>query len=49
MPRPIIGFHGLLADWVDFELIKKVADRFKNGSVVLVGKIGLTPSKRSRY
>ena len=25
LPRPIIGFHGLLADWVDYELIKKVA------------------------
>ena len=23
LPRPIIGFHGLLADWVDFELDKK--------------------------
>lgn len=39
LPRPIIGFHGLLADWVDYELIKKVAEHFKDGSVVLVGKI----------
>ena len=39
LPKPIIGFHGLLADWVDFELIKKVAEHFKNGSVVLIGKI----------
>jgi len=38
LPRPIIGFHGLLADWVDFELIKKVAEHFKDGSVVLIGK-----------
>jgi len=46
MPRPIIGFHGLLADWVDFELIKKVADRFKNGSVVLVGKISVDAEQK---
>lgn len=39
LPKPIIGFHGLLADWVDFELIKKIAEYFKEGSVVLIGKI----------
>lgn len=39
LPKPIIGFHGLLADWVDFELIKKIAEHFKRGSVVLIGKI----------
>ncbi len=38
LPQPIIGFHGLLADWVDFELIKKVAEHFSTGSVVLIGK-----------
>ncbi len=38
LPRPIIGFHGLLADWVDFELIRKIAEHFSQGSVVLVGK-----------
>ncbi len=38
LPKPIIGFHGLLADWVDYELIKKVAEHFKDGSVVLVGQ-----------
>jgi glycosyltransferase involved in cell wall biosynthesis len=39
LPKPIIGFHGLLADWVDFELIKKTAEHFSHGSVVLIGKI----------
>lgn len=38
LPKPIIGFHGLLADWVDYELIKEVAEHFKGGSVVLVGQ-----------
>jgi glycosyltransferase involved in cell wall biosynthesis len=38
LPRPIIGFHGLLADWIDYDLLKKVAVRFTNGSVVLIGK-----------
>lgn len=46
LPKPIIGFHGLLADWVDFELIKKTAEHFKNGSVVLIGKITVDAEKK---
>jgi len=38
LPRPIIGFHGLIADWVDLELVTKIAEQFATGSVVLVGK-----------
>lgn len=38
LPKPVIGFHGLLADWVDFELLKKIAEHFKDGSLVLIGK-----------
>jgi glycosyltransferase involved in cell wall biosynthesis len=41
LPKPVIGFHGLLADWVDFELIKKTAAHFNKGSVVLIGKIAV--------
>ncbi len=46
LPRPIIGFHGLLADWVDYELIKKTAEHFKDGSVVLVGKIAVDAEQK---
>ncbi len=46
LPKPIIGFHGLLADWVDFELIKKTAAHFKTGSVVLIGKITVDAEKK---
>lgn len=46
LPKPIIGFHGLLADWVDFELIKKTAEHFKNGSVVLIGKITVDAERK---
>lgn len=38
LPRPILGFFGLLADWVDLDLIRAVAERFPHGSVVLLGK-----------
>jgi glycosyltransferase involved in cell wall biosynthesis len=46
LPRPVIGFHGLLADWVDFELIKKTAEHFKNGSIVLIGKITVDAERK---
>jgi len=46
LPRPIIGFHGLLADWVDYELLKKVAERFSSGSVVLIGKVAVDAEQK---
>ena len=46
LPKPIIGFHGLLADWVDFELIKKTAEHFHQGSVVLIGKITVDAERK---
>ena len=38
LPKPVIGFFGLIADWVDLELIAEVAKRFSRGSVVMLGK-----------
>jgi glycosyltransferase involved in cell wall biosynthesis len=46
LPRPIIGFHGLLADWVDYDLIKKTAERYPGGSVVLIGKIAVDAEQK---
>ncbi len=46
LPRPIIGFHGLIADWVDIELIEKIASHFSKGSVVLVGKTTLDAEEK---
>ena len=46
LPKPIIGFHGLLADWVDFELIKKTAEHFADGSIVLIGKIAVDAERK---
>jgi glycosyltransferase involved in cell wall biosynthesis len=38
LPRPIIGFFGLIADWVDTDLMAAVAKRFSHGSLVVLGK-----------
>jgi glycosyltransferase involved in cell wall biosynthesis len=39
LPRPVIGFFGLLADWIDLPLVRRVADAFPRASVVLLGKV----------
>jgi glycosyltransferase involved in cell wall biosynthesis len=38
LPRPVIGFFGLLADWVDLDLVRTLALARPDWSFVLVGK-----------
>jgi glycosyltransferase involved in cell wall biosynthesis len=38
LPRPVIGFFGLIADWVDVDLMAQVARRYPHGSLVVLGK-----------
>ncbi|MFP2933603.1 spore coat polysaccharide biosynthesis glycosyltransferase ExoP [Pyxidicoccus sp. 3LG] len=38
LPKPIIGFFGLMADWVDQEAIIATARAHPEGSVVIIGK-----------
>ncbi|MHB1420564.1 MAG: glycosyltransferase [Bacillota bacterium] len=35
--RPLIGYAGALADWVDLALLNRVAEEFSEGSVVVLG------------
>jgi glycosyltransferase involved in cell wall biosynthesis len=37
--KPVIGYFGLLGDWVDIELIELIARRFSGGTVLLIGSI----------
>lgn len=39
LPRPIVGFFGLIAEWVDVSLIRTMADRHPDWSIVLVGRV----------
>lgn len=41
LPKPIIGFYGLIQDWIDFSLIRKIAMAFPYASVVLIGKVAV--------
>src|SRR5271169_6833326 len=38
LPRPILGFHGLIADWVDLPLLAELARLRPQWSIVMVGK-----------
>ena len=44
----MIGFHGLIADWVDVELLAHVAKSFPGGSLALVGKTTTDVSRLQR-
>ena len=39
LPRPVIGFFGLVADWIDLPLLRRVADAYPAASVVVLGKV----------
>jgi glycosyltransferase involved in cell wall biosynthesis len=38
LPHPILGFHGLIADWVDLPVIAEIAKRRPGWSIALVGR-----------
>jgi peptidoglycan/xylan/chitin deacetylase (PgdA/CDA1 family) len=37
LPRPLLGFFGTLQDWVDFRLIRYLAHRHPEWTIVLIG------------
>jgi glycosyltransferase involved in cell wall biosynthesis len=49
LPRPVIGYFGLIADdWVDIPLLVQVARAFPNGSLVMLGKVTMDVSALER-
>ena len=49
LPKPVLGFIGLVQDWVDLDLIGKIAETYKDGSVVIVGKSLVDMSRLAKY
>jgi glycosyltransferase involved in cell wall biosynthesis len=39
LPHPVVGFFGLLADWVDVDLLRELAVARPSWSIALVGKV----------
>ena len=49
MPKPIVGYFGAIADWMDLDLVEAVARLRPNYSFVLIGKVfGRDVSRLSR-
>lgn len=38
LPKPLIGFFGIIAPWIDQDLLVRVARRYPRASVVLLGR-----------
>jgi len=38
LPRPIVGFFGLISEWVDLDVIRSLSRAFPHVSFVLIGK-----------
>src|SRR5262249_39386579 len=49
LPRPIIGFIGGIHEWVDFELIGKLAAAHPDWSLALIGELKVEPAELRRY
>jgi len=41
LPRPIIGFWGLIHEWIDLDLLHSVATAHPEWSLILIGKISV--------
>lgn len=42
LPKPIVGFFGIVDSWVDLEVISTLADRFTHCSFVLIGRYNVS-------
>jgi GT2 family glycosyltransferase/SAM-dependent methyltransferase len=42
LPRPVIGYYGAIADWIDLELIVEVARSRPDYSFVMIGQVHLS-------
>lgn len=49
LPHPIIGFFGLIEDWIDIDLIGYVAEHRPRWSVVVIGKEKTDCSRLKRH
>jgi GT2 family glycosyltransferase/glycosyltransferase involved in cell wall biosynthesis len=48
LPRPIVGFFGAFADWLDFDWIEEAASRFPLWSFVYIGRPCFASATASR-
>jgi glycosyltransferase involved in cell wall biosynthesis len=45
LPRPVVGFFGLIEKWIDLDLVAYLADRRPAWTFVLVGRVAAPPEE----
>jgi glycosyltransferase involved in cell wall biosynthesis len=48
LPRPRLGYVGMISHWFDWTVVRALAEAFAGGSVVLVGPRDVSPPRRPR-
>ena len=41
LPRPVIGFYGLIEDWIDLDLIADLAERRPQWTFLMIGRVAV--------
>jgi glycosyltransferase involved in cell wall biosynthesis len=49
LPKPVVGFVGALAYWIDLELIEYLANRLPHCSIAFVGPVSVDAGRLAKY
>ena len=49
IPSPILGFFGLIHEWIDLGLLEKVAQAHPEWSIVIIGRVSVDVSRLKVY
>jgi glycosyltransferase involved in cell wall biosynthesis len=48
LPRPIVGFYGLIEDWIDLDLIADLAERRPAWTFLMIGRLAVDAGRAGR-
>jgi glycosyltransferase involved in cell wall biosynthesis len=43
--RPVVGFYGLIEEWIDLDLIAEIAERRPRWTLLLIGRLAVDPGR----
>ena len=45
LPRPVVGFYGLIEEWIDLDLIADLAERRPRWTFLMIGRLAVDPGR----
>jgi glycosyltransferase involved in cell wall biosynthesis len=48
LPRPIVGFYGLIEDWIDLDLVADLAERRPAWTFLMIGRLAVDAGRAGR-